>query len=51
MTRFMMSLDDSVDLVMFAFENGNQDVLSKNPCGNHRDFSYSLEKIIHVMKL
>ena len=23
MTRFMMSLDDSVDLVMFAFENGN----------------------------
>jgi UDP-glucose 4-epimerase len=24
MTRFMMSLDDAVDLVMFAFENGNQ---------------------------
>jgi UDP-N-acetylglucosamine 4,6-dehydratase/5-epimerase len=23
MTRFMMSLDDSVELVMFAFENGN----------------------------
>ena len=23
MTRFMMSLDDSVDLVMFAFQNGN----------------------------
>ncbi|MCF6173611.1 MAG: polysaccharide biosynthesis protein, partial [Campylobacteraceae bacterium] len=23
MTRFMMSLDDAVDLVMFAFENGN----------------------------
>lgn len=23
MTRFMMSLDDSVDLVMFAFKNGN----------------------------
>ncbi len=24
MTRFMMTLDDAVDLVLFAFENGNQ---------------------------
>merc|ERR1711879_280939 len=24
MTRFMMTLDDAVDLVMFAFEHGNQ---------------------------
>jgi UDP-glucose 4-epimerase len=32
MTRFMMSLEDSVDLVMFAFENADQETyLFRNP--------------------
>jgi UDP-glucose 4-epimerase len=30
MTRFLMSLDDAVDLVLFAFENGNQGDLFVN---------------------
>jgi len=36
MTRFMMSLDDAVDLVMYAFENGNQgDLFVQITCFYH----------------
>ena len=31
MTRFMMTLNDAVDLVLYAFENGNSgDIFVKN---------------------
>ena len=38
MTRFMMSLDDAVNLVLFAFENGNSGDLfvNKAPRDNTR---------------
>ena len=32
MTRFMMSLDEAVDLVLYAFKNGNQGDLFVHPC-------------------
>jgi UDP-glucose 4-epimerase len=36
MTRFLMSLDEAVELVLFAFEHGNQGDLfvNKAPAGN-----------------
>ena len=39
MTRFLMSLDDAVELVLFAFEHGNQGDLfvNKAPAATIRD--------------
>ena len=41
MTRFLMSLDDAVELVLFAFENGNPGDLfvNKAPAGTVRDLA------------
>ena len=41
MTRFLMSLDEAVELVLFAFENGNQGDLfvNKAPAGTIGDLA------------
>ena len=39
MTRFMMTLDDAVDLVLHAFTMVNGDIfVQKAPCGYYRSF-------------
>jgi UDP-N-acetylglucosamine 4,6-dehydratase len=47
MTRFFMSLDDAVELVLFAFEHGNQGDLfvNKAPAGNIGDLAQALKEI------
>jgi UDP-N-acetylglucosamine 4,6-dehydratase len=47
MTRFFMSLDDAVELVLFAFENGNQGDLfvNKAPAGTIADLAKALKEI------
>jgi UDP-N-acetylglucosamine 4,6-dehydratase len=47
MTRFFMSLDDAVDLVLFAFENGESGDLfvNKAPAGNISDLATALMRI------
>ena len=47
MTRFLMSLDDAVNLVMYAFENGNQGDLfvQKSPASTIKDLSIALQEI------
>ena len=44
MTRFMMSLDDAVNLVLFAFENGNSGDLfvNKAPAATIQDLANSI---------
>jgi UDP-N-acetylglucosamine 4,6-dehydratase len=44
MTRFLMSLDEAVDLVLFAFEHGNQGDLfvNKAPAGTIGDLAQAL---------
>ena len=44
MTRFLMSLEEAVDLVLFAFENGNQGDLfvNKAPAGTIGDLAQAL---------
>lgn len=40
MTRFMMTLEDAVDLVLYAFKNGdNGDIFVQNTCGYYSNFS------------
>ncbi len=48
MTRFIMSLDDAVELVMYAFENGNSgDIfVQKSPASNILDLAKALIKIL-----
>jgi UDP-glucose 4-epimerase len=50
MTRFMMSLDDSVDLVMFAFKNGNPgDIfVQKSPASTIEDLAIALKEIFNA---
>jgi UDP-N-acetylglucosamine 4,6-dehydratase len=50
MTRFLMSLNDAVDLVLFAFENGNQGDLfvNKAPASTIRDLAEALKKLAKV---
>lgn len=50
MTRFMMSLDDSVDLVMFAFKNGNAgDIfVQKSPGTTIKDLAQALKEIFNA---
>lgn len=56
MTRFMMSLDDAVDLVMFAFKNGeNGDIfVQKAPAATIELLANSLKKLLncseHIVK-
>jgi len=47
MTRFLMSLDEAVELVLFAFENGNPGDLfvNKAPAGTIGDLAQALKEI------
>ena len=47
MTRFLMSLNDAVDLVLFAFENGNQGDLfvNKAPAATIRDLAKAIKDL------
>ena len=47
MTRFMMTLDDAVDLVLYAFKNGKQgDIfVQKAPAATIMDLSVSLKEL------
>jgi len=48
MTRFLMSLDEAVELVLFAFENGNPGDLfvNKAPASNIGDLAQSLKEML-----
>lgn len=50
MTRFLMSLDEAVDLVLFAFEHGNSGDLfvNKAPAGTIGDLAKALIDIFNV---
>ena len=50
MTRFLMSLDDAVNLVLFAFENGNPGDLfvNKAPAGTVGDLAQALKEIFNA---
>tara|TARA_Y100001954_G_C15558206_1_gene477271 strand:- start:173 stop:760 length:588 start_codon:yes stop_codon:yes gene_type:complete len=50
MTRFLMSLDDAVNLVLFAFEHGNSGDLfvNKAPAGTIADLADALKDIFNV---
>lgn len=50
MTRFLMSLDEAVELVLFAFEHGNQGDLfvNKAPSGNIGDLAQALKEICNA---
>jgi len=50
MTRFMMSLDDAVDLVLFAFENGKSgDIfVQKAPAATVELLAHTMRKILGV---
>ncbi|MHB1106947.1 MAG: polysaccharide biosynthesis protein [Lutibacter sp.] len=47
MTRFLMSLEEAVELVLFAFENGNQGDLfvNKAPAGTIGDLAQAIKEI------
>lgn len=47
MTRFMMTLDDAVDLVLFAFEHGNQGdrFVQKSPASTIGDLALALKEL------
>ena len=46
MTRFMMTLENAVELVLYAFENGNTEIfLFKKPHLNYRRISRVHENI------
>jgi len=50
MTRFLMSLEDAVDLVLFAFEHGNQGDLfvNKAPAGTIGDLAAALKELANA---
>ncbi|MBW3496674.1 polysaccharide biosynthesis protein [Bacillus sp. FDAARGOS_1420] len=50
MTRFLMSLDDAVDLVLYAFEHGNQgDIfVQKAPASTIFDLAIALKEIFNT---
>jgi UDP-glucose 4-epimerase len=50
MTRFLMSLEDAVDLVLFAFKNGNQGDLfvNKAPASTIGDLAAAIKDIFNV---
>ncbi len=50
MTRFLMSLDDAVDLVLFAFENGNSGDLfvNKAPAATIGDLAQAIKELANV---
>lgn len=50
MTRFLMSLDEAVELVLFAFEHGNQGDLfvNKAPAGTIGDLAQALKELCNA---
>lgn len=50
MTRFLMSLNEAVELVLFAFENGNQGDLfvNKAPAGKIGDLAKALKELCNA---
>ncbi len=48
MTRFMMSMDDAIDLVLFAFNNGNNGeiFIKKSPAATIKTIMLALKKIL-----
>ena len=50
MTRFLMSLDEAVELVLFAFEHGNQGDLfvNKAPGGSIGDLAQALKELCNA---
>lgn len=50
MTRFLMSLDEAVELVLFAFEHGNPGDLfvNKAPAGTIGDLAQALKEMCHA---
>jgi len=50
MTRFLMSLEEAVELVLFAFENGNTGDLfvNKAPAGTIGDLAQALKELFNV---
>ena len=50
MTRFLMSLNDAVDLVLFAFENGNQGDLfvNKAPASTIGDLAKAIKELAKI---
>jgi len=50
MTRFIMSIDDAFDLVLFAFNHGNQGdmFVQKSPAATVETLAIALKKIFHV---
>ena len=50
MTRFLMSLEEAVELVLFAFENGNSGDLfvNKAPAGTIGDLAQALKEIFNA---
>ena len=50
MTRFLMSLDEAVELVLFAFENGNKGDLfvNKAPAGRIGDLAQALKELFNA---
>ncbi|WP_316819828.1 polysaccharide biosynthesis protein [Pedobacter gandavensis] len=50
MTRFLMSLEEAVDLVLFAFEHGNQGDLfvNKAPAGTIGDLALALKELCNA---
>jgi UDP-N-acetylglucosamine 4,6-dehydratase/5-epimerase len=50
MTRFLMSLDEAVELVLFAFEHGNSGDLfvNKAPAGTIKDLAQALKELCNA---
>lgn len=50
MTRFMMTLDDAVDLVLYAFEHGNpgEIFVQKSPASTIHNLAYALTELLGV---
>jgi UDP-glucose 4-epimerase len=50
MTRFFMSLDEAVELVLFAFENGNTGDLfvNKAPAGKIGDLALAIQELFNI---
>jgi UDP-glucose 4-epimerase len=50
MTRFLMSLEEAVELVLFAFENGNQGDLfvNKAPAGTIGDLAQAIKELCNT---
>jgi len=47
MTRFMMSLDDAVDLVLYAFEHGEPgDLFVQKARRHHRTLAEAMRKVL-----